>query len=40
MERSSLSGKMGLLLLFLIMPIIRWTSFEITQLLFHPMSLL
>ncbi|KFP50132.1 hypothetical protein N323_03261, partial [Cathartes aura] len=38
-ERSSLSGKMGLSLLFLIMLIIKWTSFEITELLFHPVSL-
>ncbi|KFW91810.1 hypothetical protein N336_08308, partial [Phalacrocorax carbo] len=38
MERSSLSGKMGRSLLFLIMPTIKWTSFEITGLLFHPMS--
>ncbi|KFQ87077.1 hypothetical protein N337_07668, partial [Phoenicopterus ruber ruber] len=38
-ERSSLSGKMGLSLLFLIMPIIKWTSSEIMELLFHPVSL-
>ncbi|KFP55940.1 hypothetical protein N322_08381, partial [Cariama cristata] len=38
-ERSSLSGKMGLSLLFLIMPIIKWTRSEITELLFHPVSL-
>ncbi|KFO73860.1 hypothetical protein N303_11182, partial [Cuculus canorus] len=39
MERSSLSGKTGLSLLFLIMPTIKWTSSEITELLFHPVSL-
>ncbi|KFM13555.1 hypothetical protein AS27_05061, partial [Aptenodytes forsteri] len=39
MERSSLSGKMGLSLLFLIMPIIKWTSSEMMELLFHPVSL-
>ncbi|KFV60491.1 hypothetical protein N341_05177, partial [Tyto alba] len=39
MERSSLSGKMGLSLLFLIMPIIKWTSSKIIELLFHPVSL-
>ncbi|KFP47093.1 hypothetical protein N323_02748, partial [Cathartes aura] len=38
MERSSLSGKTGLSLLCLIMPIIKWTSSEITEQLFHPVS--
>ncbi|KFV45849.1 hypothetical protein N328_09877, partial [Gavia stellata] len=38
-ERSSLSGKTGLSPLFLIMPIIKWTSSEIAELLFHPVSL-
>ncbi|KFV02634.1 hypothetical protein N340_03731, partial [Tauraco erythrolophus] len=38
-ERSSLNGKMGLSLLFLIMPIIKWTSSETMELLFHPASL-
>ncbi|KFU99450.1 hypothetical protein N339_11061, partial [Pterocles gutturalis] len=38
-ERSSLSGKTGLSLLFLIMPIIKWTSSEITELLFHAVPL-
>ncbi|KGL97060.1 hypothetical protein N301_09219, partial [Charadrius vociferus] len=39
MERSSLSGKTGLSLLFLTMPIIKWTSSEIMELMFHPVSL-
>ncbi|KFO15467.1 hypothetical protein N312_08107, partial [Balearica regulorum gibbericeps] len=39
MERSSLSGKTGLSLLCLIMPIIKWTSSKIMQLLSHPVSL-
>lgn len=39
MEKYSLSGKMELSLLFSIMPTIRWTSTEITQLLFHCLSL-
>ncbi|KFZ55698.1 hypothetical protein N338_02538, partial [Podiceps cristatus] len=39
-EKSSLSGKMGLSLLFLIMPIIRWTRSKIMELLLHPISLL
>ncbi|KFP34522.1 hypothetical protein N325_06230, partial [Colius striatus] len=34
MERSSLSGKMGPSLLFLIMPIIKWTSSKTTELFF------
>ncbi|KFP22940.1 hypothetical protein Z169_13199, partial [Egretta garzetta] len=38
MERSSLSGKMGLSLLCLIMPIIKWTRSETTELSFHPSS--
>ncbi|KFQ43335.1 hypothetical protein N333_00366, partial [Nestor notabilis] len=37
-ERSSSSGKMGLSLLFLIMPIIKWTSSKPTELLFHAVS--
>lgn len=39
MERSSLSGKMGLSLLFLITSTTKWTSSQMTELLFHPMSL-
>ncbi|KFR01555.1 hypothetical protein N306_13936, partial [Opisthocomus hoazin] len=39
MERSSLSGKMGLSLLFLRTPIIKRTSSKISELLFHPVSL-
>ncbi|KFO94680.1 hypothetical protein N320_12944, partial [Buceros rhinoceros silvestris] len=38
-ERSSLSGKMALSLLFLITSITKWTSSEITELSFHPASL-
>ncbi|KFQ18376.1 hypothetical protein N331_00723, partial [Merops nubicus] len=42
-ERSSLSGKMKLSLLFLIMSITKWTSVEtsseIMELLSHPVSL-
>lgn len=38
-ERSSLSGKMALSLLFLIMSTTKWTSSEITELSFHPVSL-
>ncbi|KFZ46001.1 hypothetical protein N321_02199, partial [Antrostomus carolinensis] len=38
-ERSSLSGKTGLSLLFLIMSVTKWTSSEITELLFHSVSL-
>ncbi|KFV75847.1 hypothetical protein N307_05823, partial [Dryobates pubescens] len=39
MERSSLSGKMGLSLLFLITPTIKWTNCKIAELLFRPVSL-
>ncbi|KFP37523.1 hypothetical protein N324_04590, partial [Chlamydotis macqueenii] len=38
-ERYSLSGKMGLSLLFLTMQITKWTSSEIMELFFHPVSL-
>ncbi|KFQ79085.1 hypothetical protein N335_01777, partial [Phaethon lepturus] len=38
MERSSLSGKMGLSLPFLLMPIIKWTRSKIMELLFHAVS--
>ncbi|KFW06615.1 hypothetical protein N326_13005, partial [Eurypyga helias] len=34
-ERSSSSGKMGLSPLFLIIPITKWTSSKIPELLFH-----
>ncbi|KFU86761.1 hypothetical protein M959_06761, partial [Chaetura pelagica] len=37
--RSSLSGKMGLSLIFLIMQTIKWTSTEIMELLFHAVPL-
>ncbi|KFQ38097.1 hypothetical protein N332_08949, partial [Mesitornis unicolor] len=38
-ERSSLSGKTALSLLFLITSITKRTSPDITELLFHPVSL-
>ncbi|KFO66120.1 hypothetical protein N302_02678, partial [Corvus brachyrhynchos] len=39
MERSSLSGKTGLSLLFLITSTTKWTSSKVTELLLHPVSL-